>query len=98
MENFILTVLIIAVVLAVTTYIMHRKFRDKKQLKYMPAIGALTLAVYNIIKGSKGGGMEGLANVVVGMLLFAAFLSGIITGLVLDFLVPRWKKGKSKRN
>jgi uncharacterized membrane protein HdeD (DUF308 family) len=91
--------LVIVGVFSAVTYLLHRLFKNK-YIKYIPTVIALIFAVYNFY-GARTLPMEGfqdLARALLGVMLMAGFLSGIATGVAIDYLIPRRNRKKLGRN
>lgn len=86
---------IFAVFLALTG-LLHHFFRNRKYIKYIPALLALVFCIYNfyVAKTMKNAAFEDLARMVLAMMLFTAFVSGALTGLFADLVLPAIKKRK----
>ena len=94
MTRFLLIVATICIVVIGITYLIHRLVGRKKYAKYIPAVSFVLLGIYNIylIRTSPG---EGFGDIVKALVLFVCatcFISGVITGLFIDFILPKLKK------
>ena len=94
MARFILIVVAVCIVVIGITYLIHRLVGRKKYAKYIPAVIFVLLAIYNIymIRTNPG---EGFGDIVKALVIFvcaACFLSGVITGMFIDFILPKLKK------
>jgi len=87
-------VVAVCIVVIGITYLIHRLVGRKKYAKYIPAVIFVLLGIYNIymIRTSPG---EGFGDIVKALVIFvcaACFLSGVITGMFIDFILPKLKK------
>jgi uncharacterized membrane protein YfcA len=92
MDRLLIAILVIFIIFGTITYLLHR-FLKNKILKYIPSIVSLIAAVINIIsvRSGQSEGVKDLAGVLMAMILFSGFLSGILTGLYIDYVSPRLK-------
>lgn len=76
------------------TYLLHILFSVKKYIKYIPAAVLLAMGIYNIYlaQTSNGEGFQDIARILIAVVLFIGSLAGIITALILDFVLPKFKK------
>jgi uncharacterized protein YebE (UPF0316 family) len=95
MDRLIVAILIIFLIFCTITFLLHR-FLKNKRLKYVPSYVSLIAAAINImqIRIVQGEGFKDLAKVLMAVFLFSGFLSGVLTGLYIDYLSPRLKKKK----
>ena len=92
MGRFILLITFTFVMFAVATYIFHR-FTKRRLIKYLPAAVSLIWALYSFyLSRTVHNGFEDLARLLMAMILFAGFASGLVTGLFLDYVIPRFKR------
>jgi hypothetical protein len=94
LTRFVLMVAAICIVVIAITYLIHRLVGRKKYAKYIPAVIFLILGIYNIymIRTNPG---EGFGDIIKALYLFvcaACFISGVGTGVVIDFILPKFKK------
>ncbi|MFT9493469.1 hypothetical protein [Anaerosolibacter sp.] len=89
MPRFLGILLIILGVFSLVTYLLHRFFKNK-YIKYIPTVAALIFAVYNFYGARMlpAEGFQDLARVILGVMLMAGFLSGIATGVIIDYIIP----------
>lgn len=94
MDRFTIVAVSIFLIFFFITYILHRFFKTKKFIKYLPSLVSLTSAAVNLIlaKTTKGDGFRDLAHVLMSILLFIGFISGLISALYFDFVSGKYKK------
>ncbi|AOT69077.1 hypothetical protein [Geosporobacter ferrireducens] len=88
MNRLIPILLVIIIVFAAATYLLHRIFLRRRWIKYIPGIAALGTCIYHVIMIRTGqyNGFEDLARILMGIMLFSGFIGGLLTGLILDFI------------
>ncbi|HBV87818.1 MAG TPA: hypothetical protein DEF42_14450 [Desulfosporosinus sp.] len=94
MERLILLLLGIAVIFAGITYLLGRVLSRVKSIKYSPAVLCLIVGLYYLYLAKivrSGEGFEDLANVLLSVMSLTGFVSGLITALILDFVLPQFK-------
>lgn len=93
MKNFILILVLIIISFILITFILHKIFKSKKFVKYIPSIAAIALGAYSIyLARTSTQGFQGIGFMLLGIMSFAGFLSGFISGIFLDYMLPRIKK------
>lgn len=93
MKNFILILTAIVIAFVLATYILHRIFKGKKSIKYLPSIAAFALGVYCMyIARTTSEGFQGIGYMLLGIMCFTGFLGGIISGIVIDYIKPGIRK------
>lgn len=91
--RFALLLAAIFVGISSLTFILHRIFRKYKQIKYVPAAILLVLSVYYYyLSTTPYTGFEDIARIIMVVMLFTGFISGLVTGILLDFILPRMKR------
>jgi len=92
MARFLLILLGIMVLFASITYLLGRISPRIKLVKYSPALLCLLGGAYNFyLAKTVHVGFEDLTNVILAMMFLIAFASGIVTCLILDFVLPRFR-------
>ena len=94
MERIILILLGIVALCAGVTYLLSRVMPRVKSVKYLPALLCLIVGFYYfyLFKTVRiGVGFQDLAHAIYAMMSFVGFISGLVTGLILDFVSPRFK-------
>jgi hypothetical protein len=93
MVRLILLLLVILVFFAGLTYLLGRLSPRVKSIKYLPALLCLLLGIYYLYlaKTVDTSGFADLANALMSMIFFTGFAAGLGMGLILDFLLPRYK-------
>ena len=93
MDRLLLILLAIVVLFSSITYLLWRLSKRKRFVKYLPALICLIFAIYYfyLAKTVPNVGFEDLANAIMAMMLFAGFASGLVTGLIIDYVLPRFK-------
>lgn len=88
MNRLIPILLVIMIIFAAATYLLHRIFLKRRWVKYIPGVTALAVCVYHVVMIQIGqyNGFEDLARILMGMMLFSGFIGGLLTGLILDFI------------
>ena len=99
MSRFLGILMIILMIFSGITYLMDRFFKNK-YIKYIPAMVVLLLGVYNFYgaRFMPSEGFQDLARVILGVMAMAGFLSGIATGVVIDYLLPMRKRKRMGGN
>jgi hypothetical protein len=94
MDRLLIAIFVISSVFFAVTYVLHRFFSKRKFVKYLPAVLSLVFVVINIVlaRSSYGEGFRGLAYLLMAIILFFGFTSGLLSALFLDFILPRIKK------
>lgn len=94
MDRFLIATLIIFLVFLAITYLLHRFFKTRKFVKYLPSFISLIAAVVYLImaRSGQGEGFKSLGYVLMSMLSFAGFVSGLLSALYFDFAAPRFKR------
>lgn len=94
MDRLALILLGIAAFFAGITYFLGRVLPRVKSIKYSPAVLCLLVGLYYLYLAMivrSGEGFEDLANLLLAMMSLTGFVSALITALILDFLLPRFK-------
>ncbi len=91
MRRFIIIVAAVCIVVIGITYLIHRLVGRVKYAKYVPAVIFLLMGIYNVymIRTAPG---EGFGDIIKALYIFvcvACFLSGVGTGVFIDFILPR---------
>lgn len=95
MDRFIAVLLGITLFFAGLTYILGKFTKKIRIIKYIPGIIAILLGVYYIyIARQPHIGFEGLAMAILAIMLFWAALSNLVTGVIIDFVIPMIKNRK----
>lgn len=94
LTRFVLIVAAICVVVVAITYLIHRVIGRKKYAKYVPAIIFVLLGIYNVymIRSNPGEGFGDIVKALYIFICFACFISGVGTGIFIDFISPKLKK------
>lgn len=75
------------------TILIGKVVKKNRIIKYVPSIVFLVLALYNLyLSKTVTTGFEDLARLLVAMILFSAFLGGLVTGLFMDYILPKLNK------
>ena len=93
MDRLLLILLAIVVLFSSITYLLGRISKRIRTVKYLPALICLLLAIYYFYRAKTlpNVGFEDLANAILALMLFVGFATGLVTGLILDYVVPRFK-------
>lgn len=93
MYRLILLLLGIVALFAGVTYLLGRLLPRVKSIKYAPALLCLVAGVYYLYlaKTVNIGGFADIGNAIISVMFLVGFVSGLVTGLLLDFVVPRHK-------
>jgi len=94
MDRLVLILLGIAAFFAGITYLLGRVLPRVKSFKYSPAVLCLLVGLYYLYLAmivQSGEGFEDLANALLSVMSLTGFVSGLITALILDFVLPRFK-------
>lgn len=88
--RFILILAVISLSFIGATYILYFFFKQMKILKYTPSIILLFMAVYNLyLSQTSNQGFEDIARLLIFIMFLVGSLSGIITGLILDYRIAK---------
>lgn len=91
MERFLLAIFIIITIVSLFTIFLHRVFRTLKFIKYIPGLLAILAAGYCFyLSGLPSEGFLDIARFLLAVMLLAAFLGNLVTGLVLDLRKRKW--------
>lgn len=92
MPRFLAVLVVILLIFSGLTYLLHRIFRNR-YIKYVPALISLVLGTYQfyLVKTVSSQGFEDIARIMLGAMLMAGFLSGMASGVLIDFVRPRMK-------
>lgn len=75
------------------TYLLHRVFNNNRLIKYVPALATMGAAFFNLyLARTAHNGFEDLARFMVAMMLFTGAVAAFVTGLIIDFIIPRFKR------
>lgn len=88
MLRLIAIIIIIILVSTFITYGLNTVFKKKKFIKYIPTLISFIIMSNNIMIAvrEKGEGFRDLAAIIIAMMCFAAFLSGLMTAIYIDFM------------
>jgi hypothetical protein len=94
LTRFVLIVATICIVVIAITYLIHRLVGRKKYAKYVPAVIFMLMGIYNIymIRTSPSEGFQDIVKALYIFVCFASFISGTLTGIFIDFVLPKLKK------
>ena len=94
LTRFILIMAAICIVVIAITYLIHRLASRKKYAKYIPAIIFMFMGIYNMymLRTSSGEGFGDIVKALYLSVCFASFISGVGTGVFIDFILPKLKK------
>lgn len=93
MERFLLAIFIIITIVSLFTILLHKVSKTVKFIKYTPGTLALLAAGYYFyLSRLPSEGFLDIARFLLAIMLLAAFLGNLVTGLVLDF-----RNGESKK-
>jgi cytochrome bd-type quinol oxidase subunit 2 len=94
MDRFLIVIIVIFLVSLAITYLLHRFFKTKRFVKYLPPLICLIAAVINlrIARITPSEGFRDLAHVLMSMLLFTGFVSGLLSSLYFDLIAPKFKR------
>lgn len=79
--------LTVSLVSILVTYLLHRVFISKKFIKYIPSLLFIIITIYNIYitkTSVHNDGFEDIARIVLAMFGFVAFISSLISSIILD--------------
>jgi len=91
MTRFIIIVAALCSVVAGITYLIHRLVSRAKYAKYVPAVIFLLMGIYNVymIRTAPGEGFGDIAKALYIFICATCFVSGLSTGVFIDFILPR---------
>jgi hypothetical protein len=91
MDRLIIPAIIIFLIFFSLTYLLHRFFKARRFIKYLPSLVSLIAAIINIAlaRSTQGEGFKDLAYVLMSMLFFIGFISGILSGLYFDYIARK---------
>ena len=93
MDRFIIIIAIISLFFILESYILHRLFRNRKFVKYLPPAGSLILSVISFYLARTGDrqGLQDIARHLIGLVLFTGFIAGTLSAVFFD-VKSRYKK------
>lgn len=95
MERLIALLLAIFIGFSILTYLLYIFFKNKRYIKYFPAGICLAAGIYYIFLSKTGyTGFQDIARVILAVMFLTGALSGIATGLFLDYFHPKTKISK----
>lgn len=84
-----LLLLFVFVIAAVITVILNRIFKKRIMIKYIPGILSLLAAIYYLLMSQRvNNSFEDLGMLIMGFIFLAGFAGGLITGVVIDVILP----------
>jgi hypothetical protein len=93
MNNFILMLLVIFLVMCLVTYLLHRFFKRKKYIKYIPVLITTAAGIYYIyLSRTPSEGFQDIARIIMAVMMLMSSAAGILTGLFLDFIYSGRKR------
>ena len=93
MSRFILLLIAIFVIMVAITVLLDFVFQRNKLIKYFPPLTFLALAIYYYyLSTTSYTEFEDIARILMAIMLFTAFISGLISGLFMDYVFPKGKR------
>lgn len=84
-----LLLLAVFLIMAVITVILNRIFRKRILVKYIPGLLSLLAAIYYLyLSRNVNNSFEDIGMLIMGFIFLAGFAGGLLTGLVIDVIVP----------
>ncbi len=97
MDRFILVLVGVILVFALLTWGLGQIFRNNRIYKFVPSSVALLAGIMNIvIARTSTGGFEDLVRGIFAVVLLTGALSGFVTGLVMDKIIPYFRYRKAR--
>lgn len=89
MDRLLIVLIGIMLVFSLLTWGLGQVFRSNRIYKFIPAFVASLAGIINIyIARTSTGGFEDLARGILAVMLLTGALSGFVTGLALDKVIP----------
>ncbi|KUO49632.1 MAG: hypothetical protein APF76_00170 [Desulfitibacter sp. BRH_c19] len=98
MDRLLIILIGVILIFALLTWGLDKIFRNRLY-KFIPSFGAFLAGIINIYiaRTSPGeGGFENLAKAVIAILLLSGALSGFITGIIMDTIIPMFRNRKTR--
>ncbi|WP_139902639.1 hypothetical protein [Clostridium thermarum] len=91
MDRLLIIIVIVFLVFSLLTYLLHRLFKKARVVKYLPAILCLIITIVNIViaRSGTGEGFGDLARIIIAMITFAGFISGMLSALWFDYIASK---------
>jgi len=98
-KRFIYLLAGIAIILAVLTLLLHRLFRKKRYIKYVPCLLCLGFGVYNFVLAFtvEYAAFEDIAKVILGVISLTGSVSGLVCAVLFDVFSLGRKKQKGQK-
>lgn len=87
-------ILLILLISIMATYILHRIFKNKRFVKYIPSVLLLPFMVYNFVTmyTVPAEGFQSLGRFVMGLLLLIAIVPSLISAIIFDLISKKRTK------
>lgn len=84
-------ILLIIFASIVITFILHRVFKNKKYVKYIPPLLLVPFMIYNFVTMHtvSSQGFEDLGRFVMGLFLLIAIVPSLISAIIFDYINKR---------
>jgi hypothetical protein len=93
LDRFVLIIIAVVIIFSLLTYLLHRLTLGKRYIKYLLPLLALLLAIYYLYQSQlPSEGFKGIGMFLMALILFAGFLSSLVSGLFFDFVLSKLKK------
>jgi len=81
-------ILLIIILSVMVTYILHRIFRKKRFVKYIPAVVLVPFMIYNFVTmySVPAEGFQALGRFVMGLFLLIAIIPSLISAIIFDII------------
>lgn len=91
MDRLLIIIVIVFLVFSLLTYLLHRIFKKARVVKYLPAILCLIITIVNIViaRSGTGEGFGDLARIIIAVISFAGFISGLLSALWFDYIASK---------
>lgn len=91
MFRYFAVLITVFLIFIAVTWLLHWLFGERRIVKYIPALIAVVFGMYNIyvINTGHGEGFRDLAAVVYAVISSTAFVSVMVSGAFIDFVLPR---------
>lgn len=93
MIRFAIAILAVILIVALLTFLLGKGIKKRAYIKYTPSLLLLLSGLYNLyLARTAHNGFEDLARFLLAFLFLIGFVSGTVTGLLMDFLLPRMRR------